>query len=310
MASLPRLVIIVGPTGAGKTKLAIELALRANGEIVSCDSQQLYRGMDIGTGKASAEERAAVPHHLLDVANPDEEMTAARYVELADAAIADIAKRDRAAIICGGTGLYVRALLFGLFDGPPADLRLRADLEAEVGEIGVHGLHDRLAAIDPLAAERIERNDQRRIIRALEVFTLTGTPMSTHWARHDHRSLPSRYTVQLVGIAPEREALYRTIDTRVAAMFDAGLIAEVQALRAAGYAPPMRSQLAIGYAEIHAHLEGKADLAQTITLVQRNSRHYARRQLSWYRGDDTVTWSTAGAAVDLDALQRYLRSSS
>ena len=251
-----------------------------------------------------------MPHHLLDVANPDEEMTAARYVELADAAISDITKRDRAVIICGGTGLYVRALLFGLFDGPPADLALRAGLEAEAVAVGVNTLHDRLAAIDAIAAERIERNDQRRIIRALEVFTLTGTPMSTHWARHDHRSLPSRYPVQLVGIAPDREVLYRTIDARVSAMFDAGLVAEVEQLRAAGYAPPMRSQLAIGYAEIHGHLEGKADLAQTVTLVQRNSRHYARRQLSWYRGDDTVTWSTTGAAVDLEGLERYLRSPS
>jgi tRNA dimethylallyltransferase len=301
MSAAPRLVVVVGPTGAGKSRLAIDLARATGGEVVSCDSQQVYIGMDIGTGKVAPAERADVPHHLLDVVRPDDEMTAARFVALADAAIVDIAARGKHVIVCGGTGLYVRALLLGLFVGPPADPVLRAELDARADS-----LWDELNAIDPESAARIDRNDRKRLVRALEIHQLTGETMTEHHRRHDHKAVAPRYEHVLVGVAPPRDQLYGVIDARVDEMIAAGLVDEVRALRAAGYAPPLRSQQAIGYAELHAHLEGRSDLSRAIELVKRNSRRYARRQLSWYRPDPSVRWADSPGAVDVDSLRRYL----
>jgi tRNA dimethylallyltransferase len=298
----PRLVVIVGPTGAGKTRLSLELAAHVGGEVISCDSQQVYVGMDIGTGKVTRADRERVPHHLLDVVRPDEEMTAQRFVALADGAIEEVTARGKHAILCGGTGLYVRALLLGLFDGPPADPEVRAELT----KLGVAALREELERIDPAAAAKIERNDAKRMIRALEVYRLTGEPMSAHQARHDHKTLPRRYPALLVGLAPEREELYKAIDRRVDEMLEAGLEREVLALREQGFRPPLRSQQAIGYAEIHALTEGQVERVRAIELIKRNSRHYARRQLSWYRNDSTITWYPAPTAVDLTELERYL----
>ncbi|MFN0251471.1 MAG: tRNA (adenosine(37)-N6)-dimethylallyltransferase MiaA [Kofleriaceae bacterium] len=306
----PRLVVIVGPTGAGKTRLSLELAARAGGEVISADSQQVYVGMDIGTGKVGTDERARVPHHVLDVVAPDQEMTAARFIELADAAIADVAARGKTVIVCGGTGLYVRALLLGLFEGPPASTELRAELTERADREGTDALHAELAHVDPAAAQKIDPNDRKRIIRALEVFRLTGEPMSAHQARHDHKTLPLRYPARIVGLAPEREDLYRAIDTRVDQMIAAGLEGEVRTLREGGYAPPLRSQQAIGYAELHDVVDGKVERSRAIELIKRNSRHYARRQLSWYRapssGASDVQWSASVGSVDLADLERYL----
>ena len=297
-----RVVVIVGPTGAGKTALALALAEASGGEIVSADSQQVYVGMDVGTGKASAAERARVRHHLLDVATPADDMTAARFAALADAALAALAARRVPAIVCGGTGLYVRALLYGLFEGPPADPAIRARLDAQP----LDQLHAALHAIDPESAARIDRHDRKRLVRALEVEAATGVTMSEHHRRHDHRTVPARYPHRLIGLAPPRDALYRAIDARVDAMIAAGLLDEVRALRAAGFAPPLRSQQAIGYAELHDHLDGRFDLSRAIELVKRNSRRYARRQLSWYRSQDAVEWATRPDQVDLAALSAYL----
>ena len=298
----PRLVVIVGPTGAGKTRLSLELALRFGGEVVSVDSQQVYVGMDIGTGKVGPDERARVPHHLLDVVRPDEEMTMRRYMELADAAIGEVHARGKVPIICGGTGLYVRGLLLGLFEGPPEDKELRKELSA----LGAAKLHEELARIDPESAERIDKNDVKRMVRALEVHRLTGETMSAHQARHDHKTMPRRYEAKLVGLAPEREVLYAAIDARVDEMIAAGLEREVEALRAAGYLPPLRSQQAIGYAELHDVAAGALERGRAIELIKRNSRHYARRQLSWYRPDPTITWHPSAGDVDLAELERYL----
>jgi len=303
---MSRLVVIVGPTGAGKTRLAMGLAARTGGEVVSADSQQVYAGMDIGTGKVTAAERASVPHHVVDVVRPDEDMTAQRFVELADRAIADAWARGKAVIVCGGTGLYVRALLLGLFAGPPAAPELRAELTARAQAGGTAELHAELAGVDPPSAARIDRNDAKRIIRALEVFRLTGEPMSAHQARHDHKSTAPRYEAVLVGLAPDREALYAAIDRRVDAMIAAGLEHEVAALRARGYLPPLRSQQAIGYAELHDAADGRVERARAIELIKRNSRHYARRQLSWYRADARIRWHLDPTAVDLADLERYL----
>jgi tRNA dimethylallyltransferase len=308
-----RIVVVVGPTGAGKTRLALALAERAGGEVVSADSQQVYVGMDIGTGKVTADERARVPHHVLDVVQPDEEMTAARFIELADRAIADIAGRGRTAIICGGTGLYVRALLLGLFAGPAASPEIRAELTELARERGAAALHDELRCVDPISAAKIDPNDEKRTIRALEVFRITGEPMSAHQARHDHRSLPLRYPARLVGLSPDREALYRAIDARVDQMIAAGLEDEVARLRERGFRPPLRSQQAIGYAELHDAIEGRVSRDRAIELIKRNSRHYARRQLSWYRAASpapvAIAWHPDPGAVDLTDLERYLAGS-
>lgn len=299
---LSRIAVIVGPTGAGKTRLSLALAAATGGEIISCDSQQVYIGMDIGTGKATREERARTPHHLLDVVQPDENMTAARFIAMADAAIAEITARGKAAIVVGGTGLYVRALLLGLFEGPPASPEIRAELT----ELGLPALRAELERVDPIAAAKIEKNDEKRIIRALEVYRLTGEPMSAHQARHDHRTLPRRYDARMIGLSPEREDLYKAIDARVDEMMSAGFEHEVAALRERGYLPPLRSQQAIGYAELHAVASGEIDRSRGIELIKRNSRHYARRQVSWYRSDTTITWHPNPAAVDLDDVGRYL----
>jgi tRNA dimethylallyltransferase len=307
--SRPRLVVIVGPTASGKTKLALALAERVGGEVVSADSQQVYVGMDVGTGKVSAEERARIRHHVIDVIRPDEQMTAARFVELADAAIGDVTRRGKVVVVAGGTGLYVRALLFGLFEGPAADAELRARLcaEAEAGG-GAPALWERLRSVDPESAARIERNDLRRIVRALEVHELTGTPMSVHQAQHDFKRLPLRYPVRLVGLAPERERLYQRIEARVDEMMAAGLLGEVERLRAQGIGPHHRSQAAIGYAELHQHLDGASSLEDAVGRIKQNSRRYARRQMVWYRDDRRVHWHREPSEIDLEALERYLRS--
>ena len=304
----PRLVVVVGPTASGKSQLALELARAVCGEVVSADSQQVYRGMDIGTGKASAAERVAVPHHLIDVVDPDDPMTAARFAGLADQAIAAATARAAPIVVAGGTGLYVRALLLGLFSGPAGDPAVRAQLTAEAAASGgAPGLWQRLAAADPAAAARIERNDLRRIVRALEVLELTGRPMSEHQRHHDHRQVEPRYPARLIGLCPaDRAELYRRIDARLDHMMEAGLLEEVRALRAAGHGPDLRSQAAIGYAELHRHLDGVLALDDALTLAKRNSRRYARRQLSWYRRDTAVEWHEHPSAVAIADLERYL----
>jgi tRNA dimethylallyltransferase len=193
-------------------------------------------------------------------------------------------------------------LLLGLFEGPPASSEVRRELIA----LGTVALHAELTRVDPVSASRIDRNDEKRMVRALEVYRLTGETMSAHQARHDHKTLPRRYDARLVGLSPERERLYAAIDARVDEMIAHGLEREVEVLRAAGYLPPLRSQQAIGYAELHAVAIGELERGRAIELIKRNSRHYARRQLSWYRPDQTITWYPTAEDVDLIALERYL----
>lgn len=305
----PPLVVIVGPTGAGKSAVAVALAERVAGEVLSADSQQVYRGMDIGTGKVDVDTRARVRHHLIDVLEPDCEMTAARFVTLADRAIAAAHARGKPVIVAGGTGLYVRVLLFGLFDGPGRDEEFRIQLADEArARGGPEHLWRRLQEIDPDSAARIHERDLRRITRALEVYRLTGTTMSQWQKQNDFKSLKMRYRARLIGLAPPREVLYPRIDARVQDMMAAGLLAEVERLRARGYGPELRSQAAIGYAELHAHLDGAHDLDRAVELIQRNSRRYARRQVSWYRADERVKWALDASEIDYGALQRYLQS--
>jgi tRNA dimethylallyltransferase len=293
-----RLCVIAGPTASGKTSLAVALALRVGGEIVNADSQQVYRGLDVGTAKPSAEERAAVPHHLLDVVAPGEGMDAVRFAALADAAIADIVARGRIPIVAGGTGLYLRALLHGVVAAPGRDPALRARLEEEAQRLGRPALHARLAAVDPAAAARIRPNDLVRVVRALEIAAGGKLPSALH---AEHAFQADRYDALLVALDPPRPELHARIDARVREMFAGGLLEEARALgvRLAGAPAP---KLPIGYPEAIACVAGELPLAEAIRRVQVAHRRYARRQVVWLRAERGVEW--LAPPVDVDALAR------
>lgn len=292
MTPLDTVIAIVGPTGTGKTALSLALAERRGAEIVNCDSRQVYRGLDIGSAKPSAAERAAVPHHLFDVVAPDESFDAATYGRLARAALADIAARGRAAIVVGGTGLYLKALRFDLFAGPPRDAALRARLAAEE-DAAPGALHARLAAADPVSAARLHANDRLRLIRALEVLQLTGRPVSAWQAAHGF----AREVVPLrvIGLRLPRAALHERLDARCAAMLDAGLLDELRGLRARGYDAALPALQSIGYRELGAYLDGACDLPAALDAMRRATRRLAKRQMTWFRGDASVEWVEADA---------------
>jgi tRNA dimethylallyltransferase len=287
----PRVGFVVGPTAVGKTPFAIGLAERLGAEIVNADSRQLYRGMDIGTAKPTAAERARLTHHLLDVADPDRPLDVVQFQAIAEAAIGNIIERGKRALVVGGSGLYLRVLRGGIFEGPAASKKLRAKLEALAAEKGVAHLHEQLRAIDAESAERISPNDLKRIIRAIEVYELTGTPISALHRRHHFHS--GSYETLTVGLALPRDRLYAAINRRVDTMIEAGLVEEVRGLLAKGYqvdAPPLQ---AIGYKEIAAYLRGEIELADAIAMAKRQTRRLAKRQLTWFRGERGVVWVDA-----------------
>ncbi len=303
---MTHLVAVVGPTAAGKTELAIRIALAAGAEIVSADSQQVYRGIDIGTAKPTTAERARVPHHLVDVAAPDEPMTAARFMTLADAAIQDCAARRVPVVVAGGTGLYYRALIYGIFAGPPADAELRARFAATP----LSELRERLEREDPAAAAKIEKNDRIRTTRALEVLEQTGIPISAQQQQFAAGG-PPRYEVRGIGLDPPRAELTARIDARVERMIAAGLVEEVRGLAAAGYSlvpGKVRAFSAIGYREIAAHLRGELTLDDAMRKIQQATRQYARRQRAWFRSEPTVTWYTSPGDVEVAELAAWLRA--
>lgn len=297
----PALVVVAGPTASGKTRLAVELALRLGGEVISADSQQLYRGLEVGTARPTAAERAAVPHHLLDLAAPGEGMDAVRWAARADEAIAGLAARGRAALVCGGTGLYLRALLHGMVAAPGRDPAFRAELEAEAERAGRPALHARLAAVDPEAAARIMPNDLVRVVRALEISRAGVAPSRLHAA---HRFREERYRHRLLALDPPREELHRRIDARVEAMFDGGLLDEARALLAR-FGDPLPAKLPIGYAEAAGVVAGRLSRAEAVRRVQVAHRRYARRQVIWLRREPGVEWLRP--PVDAAALAGALR---
>jgi tRNA dimethylallyltransferase len=291
-ASLPKqtLLVIAGPTGSGKTQLAVALAESLNAEIVGADSQQVYRHFDIGTAKPCAQLLSRVPHHLVSCLKPMEECTAARYAALADEAIADIHSRGKQVVVVGGTGLYLRALLHGLAALPPADLSLRSRLEAWVKEAGEEALHQRLKEVDAEAAARLPKGDVFRRVRALEIFEQTGRPASEQW--EEHRFKEERYAHCYFVLSLERARLYEAINQRAEQMFEGGLLAEAEHLLKMGFrgAPAMRS---VGYREALEVLDGKLSEAKARLLVAQNTRHYAKRQLTWFRKEEKAQWVSA-----------------
>ncbi|HEX5270709.1 MAG TPA: tRNA (adenosine(37)-N6)-dimethylallyltransferase MiaA [Gemmataceae bacterium] len=277
-------LVLTGPTGSGKSALAVELAERLGGEIVSMDSMALYRGMDVGTAKPDAEQRRRVPHHLIDVLDPWESASVAWWLGRAAEYVREIASRGRRALFVGGTPLYLKALLHGLFDGPPADVELRRRLTEEADRDGTAALHARLAAVDPASAARLHPNDARRIIRALEVWELTGRPLSdwqTQWSAPTHHSPLT--THQVLWLDLPRDELYARIDARVLQMFDAGLLDEAAALRRLPRPLSREAAQAVGYREAFTHLDGLATREETVRLIQQHSRRLAKRQLTWFR---------------------------
>jgi len=283
-----RLVIVQGPTASGKSDLAMQLAERLNGEIVNADSMQVYRGMDIGTAKPSREERDRVPHHLYDIVEPDVNFTAADFREHAFRVIEEIDRKGKRVVLVGGTGLYIRALTQGLVDSPGGDDDIRRELEAQADREGLEALHRRLAEVDPVAAARLHPNDRVRIVRALEVFLLTGRPLSAF--QEEHRFADERYCCLKFGIYVEREILYQRVEERVDRMIADGLVEEVRGLLATGYPASIKAMGSIGYKEICAHLAGEYPLEEAVRLIKRNTRQYAKRQMTWFRRDSENIW--------------------
>lgn len=302
------LLVIVGPTATGKTALAIRLARAFDGEIISADSRQLYRGMDIGTAKPTPAERQAVPHHLIDVVEPDATFTLAEYQTAAYAAIEDIHARSKLPLLVGGTGQYVTAVVEGWgIPRVPPNADLRAKLEAEANAHGPQALHDRLRQLDPEAADRIDYRNVRRVVRALEVCLETGTPISELQRKH-----PPPYRILQLGLTLPREALYERIDARVVRMVEAGLVDEVRTLLDAGYTWEYPAMSGLGYAQWQPYLEGSATLEETITAIQNATHAFARRQYTWYRGHGGgIHWRPAND-LNLDAItglvQHWLHS--
>jgi tRNA dimethylallyltransferase len=277
------IVAIVGATASGKTSLAIELAERIGGEIVSCDSVQVYRGFDVGSGKPTNEELSRAPHHMLGIYDPLEPVDAASYAKRAEQIIADVRGRGRRPIVCGGTFLWAKALLFGLADAPPANAEIRARHAALVEGEGRPALHVKLGAIDPESATRIHPNDFIRVSRALEVHELTGRPMSAWLTEHAFRTV--RHRAHFVAIEHEPAALTARIEARVAAMLAAGWIDEVRSLVAHGFGEA-RAMGAVGYRDVRQHLDGAVSAADLPTTIVRATRVFARRQRTWLRGAD------------------------
>jgi tRNA dimethylallyltransferase len=278
-------LVLTGPTGSGKTGLGLELAERLNAEIVSMDSMALYRGLDVGTAKPTCEERRRILHHLIDVLDPWESASVAWWLERAIACCRAIESRGKRVLFVGGTPLYLKALLYGLFDGPPADPELRRRLTEEAEQVGCQILHERLAQRDPITAARLHPNDLRRIVRALEVWELTGRPISSwqqQWTAAGRCPSPAAHHPVLCLDLP-REELYARIDARVHQMIVAGLVEEVRALRQLPRPLSREAAQALGYREMVAYLDRQATLDETIARIQTRSRNFAKRQLSWFR---------------------------
>ena len=296
-----RLICICGPTASGKTALSVALAKQLHTEIISADSMQIYRGMDIGTAKPTAEERQGVPHHLLDVCAPGEPFSVARYVELADAAAQDVLSRGMVPIVAGGTGLYMDALIeCSTFSGDETDLSVREKYQRMAAEQGNEAVHACLARVDPEGADRLHPNNLKRVIRALEVYEQTG--MTIDAFNRLHKRPAPKYAALKIGICPaERQTLYDRIDRRVDQMLADGLLEETKRLLDSGALTGTAAQ-AIGYKELLGYLQGDAPLADCVALLKQRSRNYAKRQLTWLKRDDNIHWIYYNNGEELPAI--------
>ncbi len=296
----PKIVIICGPTGIGKTAVAIDLAQRFKGQIIGADSMQIYKYMDIGTAKPTVEEQARVVHHMVDIVAPDEPFDAARYAEQARQIIAKLCQNHILPFVVGGTGLYIKALLYGLFNDDVSDPQIRIKLKAEAETRGTDTLHQRLRRLDPETAQRLHPNDTYRILRALEVVEASGKSISHHHREHGFTEQP--FDALKIGLEMERELLYERINQRVDAMFAAGFLDEVKHLLARGYAADLKAMQSIGYRHLVDRIQGRISLAECMRTLKRDHRRYAKRQLTWFNADPEIVWKTPGQLEEMVRL--------
>ena len=281
------LVVILGPTAVGKSSLALALAKGWKTEIVSVDAMQIYKYMDIGTAKPSELERSVVPHHMIDIVYPDEDYSAGRYEWEACQAIDNIHRSEKIPLLVGGCGLYLKAVLFGLFQGPEGNLTIRNQLRKE-SKKGEHYLHERLKKIDPQTARKIHPHDHPRLIRAIEVYLQTGIPLSVY--QKDHSFKKARYQAKIIGLTRQRNDLYGRIEKRIDEMIEYGLIEEVKKLLELGYSEHSTALQGLGYKQIIAAFKGKYSMEEAVRGLKRDTRHYAKRQFTWFRKVDGVHW--------------------
>ncbi len=287
MEKKPKIVIILGPTGVGKTALALDMASDFDGEIISADSMQVYRHLDIGTAKPTREEQERVPHHLIDIVDPDGDFNAAHFNRMAEGVIRDRSGK-KAIFIVGGTGLYIRVLTGGLIEGPGPDEDLRKSYRDELQREDPSTLYERLRKLDSQAADRIHPRDTVRVIRALEIAELTGVPISEIQRQHGFRE--ERYDYLKIGLYRDREELYRRIDSRAELMVAAGLAEETARIIGMGYSENLKPLQALGYRYFIQYIDGKTTLDEALRSMQRDTRHYARRQMTWFRGEEGIQW--------------------
>jgi len=284
----PKLIVICGPTGAGKTSAAIEIAGEFKGEIINADSMQIYRYMDIGTAKPTPDEQARVKHHMIDIVYPDESFDAAMYAKMAREIIMKLDRQEVVSFVVGGTGFYIKALLYGLFMEGQSDLNIRERLKAEAAVHGAAFLHTRLSKCDPLSAENIHPNDTYRIIRALEIYEMTGKSISEY--HEEHRFADELFKVLTIGLDINREILYDRINSRVDAMIDAGFVDEVKGLLDKGYSESLKPMQSIGYRHLTDYIKGRLTWDKALSTLKRDTRRYAKRQLTWFKSDLRIAW--------------------
>ena len=299
----PKLLVILGPTAVGKSALALDIAREYGAEIVSADSLQVYKYLDIGTAKCSLEERRLVTHHMIDLVEPDEEFNAGIYTKLAEGIIDELHSASKKIVVVGGTFLYVRLLLYGLIERAPGSAELREDMRKERDEAGAEGagrMYERLRSVDPASADNIHPNDYVRIERALEVYYLTGSRMSQLQSEHNYCG--DRYDALKIGLYDERERLRERVGARVEGMIERGLVGEVKGLLEMGYSPGLKPLNSIGYKEIISHLAGDIPLVRAIELIERNTNRLAKRQMTWLRVERDMEWFRFHAETERSRL--------
>lgn len=286
---MKKVIVLAGPTATGKTDLAIELALLVNGEVISADSAQVYRYMDIGTAKPTLEEQRGIPHHMMDIVYPDEEFSVAQYKAMAEAAIRDILARGKVPIVAGGTGLYISSLVYNIqFSETMSDWAFRERMKALAEQYGPEYLHNKLKEVDPISAQKIHPNNVKRVIRALEVYETTGRPISEHQAQS--RTKPPEFEYLLYGLTMDRQKLYERIEKRTDIMMEKGLADEVAKILKMGYSRDLVSLQAIGYKEIAAAIYGECSMDEAVQQIKLNTRHLAKRQMTWFNSMEGLKW--------------------
>jgi tRNA dimethylallyltransferase len=302
----PNVIVICGPTALGKTSIAIDLARTFNGEIVGADSMQIYRNMNIGTAKPTPYEQSRVPHHMIDIVDPDEPFDARRFAIMAHEKIMDLHARRVTPFVIGGTGLYIKALLHGLFEAMPADRDVRARLKQEAEIHGTGFLHKRLSQQDSATAKRIHPNDTYRILRALEVYELTGKPITE--LQSEHRFTDKPFRVVKIGLHIDRDIIYDRINHRVDAMIDSGLVDEVKGLLGMGYSADLKSMQSIGYRHMVDFIEGHSSWEEALRTLKRDTRRYAKRQLTWFKADSAIVWKEPGQLKEIRrTIEKFLQ---